>query len=183
MGLFFLISGYFVPRAYDRKGATAFLKDRFRRLGIPLLLFGLLVTGPMLYFSQDEPYNLKEGGPSRWDEIKQEIADAGLETLRQHTTNLGPENILGRFIRTPLDFERCNPAWLTGDANHIGPFLSQMFANRPLPGWGRYRTPVKKLYMCGASTHPGPAVNAASRAAMPVIMEDLGIDFKRVIAK
>jgi len=55
MGLFFLISGYFVPRAFDRKGATAFLKDRFRRLGLPLLFFGLLVTGPMLYFSQDEP--------------------------------------------------------------------------------------------------------------------------------
>jgi glucan biosynthesis protein C len=55
MGLFFLISGYFVPRAYDRKGATTFLKDRFRRLGIPLLFFGLLVTGPMLYFSQGEP--------------------------------------------------------------------------------------------------------------------------------
>ena len=55
MGLFFLISGYFVPRAYDRKGATTFLKDRFRRLGIPLLSFGLLVMGPILYFSQDEP--------------------------------------------------------------------------------------------------------------------------------
>jgi len=45
MGLFFLISGYFVPRAYDRKGATAFLKDRFRRLGIPLLFFGLVYRG------------------------------------------------------------------------------------------------------------------------------------------
>jgi uncharacterized membrane protein YcfT len=36
MGLFFLISGYFVPRAFDRKGSVIFLKDRFRRLGIPL---------------------------------------------------------------------------------------------------------------------------------------------------
>ena len=42
---------------------------------------------------------------------------------------------------------------------------------------------VKKLYMCGSSTHPGPAVSGASRAAVPVIMEDLGISFKKVIAK
>ena len=40
MGLFFLISGYFLPRAYDHKGAVTFLKDRFRRLGIPLLFWG-----------------------------------------------------------------------------------------------------------------------------------------------
>jgi fucose 4-O-acetylase-like acetyltransferase len=43
MGLFFLLSGYFVPPAYDRKGAAHFLKDRFRRLGIPVLLWGFLV--------------------------------------------------------------------------------------------------------------------------------------------
>ena len=32
MGLFFLISAYFVPYAFDRKGAGTFLGDRFRRL-------------------------------------------------------------------------------------------------------------------------------------------------------
>lgn len=55
MGLFFLISGYFLPHAFDRKGAVTFLKDRFQRLGIPLLFWGLLVTGPILYFTQDQP--------------------------------------------------------------------------------------------------------------------------------
>ncbi len=137
----------------------------------------------ILFIWQDEPYNLKDGGPSKWDEIKQEIIDGGLETIRQHTTNLGPENILGRFARTPLDLERYNPSWPTGEAGHIGGTLDQLFSNRPLPGWGNYRTPVKKLYMCGASTHPGPGVSGASRAAVPVIMEDLGIDFRKVIAK
>lgn len=136
-----------------------------------------------MFIWQHEPYNLKEGGPSRWDDIKQKIADGGLETLRKHTTNLGPENILGRFTRTPLDMERYNPAWITGDASQIGISLSQIFGNRPLLGWGHYRTPVKKLYMCGACTHPGPAVTGGSRAAMPIIMEDLGIDFRKVIAK
>jgi glucan biosynthesis protein C len=58
MGLFFLISGYFVPHAFDRKGAVTFLSDRLRRLGIPLLFWGLLVTGPLLYFSPDAPRSL-----------------------------------------------------------------------------------------------------------------------------
>ena len=43
MGLFFLISAYFLPIAFERKGAAGFLTDRFRRLGLPVLAFGLLL--------------------------------------------------------------------------------------------------------------------------------------------
>jgi hypothetical protein len=43
MGLFFLISAYFLPRAYDRQGPAGFLADRFRRFGLPVLAFGLLL--------------------------------------------------------------------------------------------------------------------------------------------
>ncbi len=44
MGLFFLIAGYLTPGAYDRKGATAFLKGRLLRLGIPLLIYDLFIA-------------------------------------------------------------------------------------------------------------------------------------------
>ncbi len=44
MGLFFLLAGYFTPASYDRKGAVKFLWDRALRLGIPLLLFSLLLA-------------------------------------------------------------------------------------------------------------------------------------------
>jgi fucose 4-O-acetylase-like acetyltransferase len=43
MGLFFLISAYFLPQAFARKGARPFLAERFRRLGLPVLAFGLLL--------------------------------------------------------------------------------------------------------------------------------------------
>lgn len=46
MGCFFLIAGYFTPPSYDRKGAAAFLKDRLLRLGLPLLVFTVLL-GPI----------------------------------------------------------------------------------------------------------------------------------------
>jgi len=44
MGLFFLISGFFVPGGIDRKGGLRYLKDRLVRLGIPLAVFGLLLS-------------------------------------------------------------------------------------------------------------------------------------------
>lgn len=39
MGLFFLISGYFTPSSFNRKGFANFIRDRLIRLGIPLVIF------------------------------------------------------------------------------------------------------------------------------------------------
>ena len=44
MGLFFLISGYFVPTSFDRQGAKVFVQKKLIRLGIPLLLMGGLLS-------------------------------------------------------------------------------------------------------------------------------------------
>ena len=41
MGLFFMISGYFLPGALDRKGPGRVLRERLLRLGVPLALVGL----------------------------------------------------------------------------------------------------------------------------------------------
>lgn len=46
MGLFFLIAGYFTPRTLQHKSTAHFLRDKFVRLGIPLLVFGWLL-GPV----------------------------------------------------------------------------------------------------------------------------------------
>ena len=44
MGLYFLISGYFVPRSYDRHGARVFVRKKLLRLGVPLLVMGGLMS-------------------------------------------------------------------------------------------------------------------------------------------
>jgi len=49
MSLFFMISGYFLPMSYDRKGAGDFLQDRLRRFGYPLLVFFFAVIPIMMY--------------------------------------------------------------------------------------------------------------------------------------
>jgi len=49
MGLFLLISAYFVPGSYDRKGARRFFKDRLIRLGIPLALYSWVINPLFVY--------------------------------------------------------------------------------------------------------------------------------------
>jgi glucan biosynthesis protein C len=49
MGFFFLISGYFTPGSFERKGLRAFVKDRLIRLGLPLLVF-MFVLNPLTFY-------------------------------------------------------------------------------------------------------------------------------------
>jgi surface polysaccharide O-acyltransferase-like enzyme len=49
MGLFLFVAAYFVPGAYDRKGAARFLKDRLVRLGIPLLVYSWILSPLLVY--------------------------------------------------------------------------------------------------------------------------------------
>jgi glucan biosynthesis protein C len=44
MGAFFLLAGYFTPGSFDRRGPTSFLGGRLLRLGIPLLVFALVLN-------------------------------------------------------------------------------------------------------------------------------------------
>ena len=43
MGLYFFISGYFVPRSYDKQGTKQFVQKKLLRLGIPLLFMGGII--------------------------------------------------------------------------------------------------------------------------------------------
>lgn len=45
MGLLFLLAGYFTPESLTRRGTRAFIKERLLRLGVPILVFGVLI-GP-----------------------------------------------------------------------------------------------------------------------------------------
>jgi phytoene dehydrogenase-like protein len=51
--------------------------------------------------------------------------------------------------------------------------IDQLLFNRPFPGYSQYRMPVKNLYMCGASTHPGGGVSGVcgANAAREILMD------------
>lgn len=59
MGLLFLIAGYFVPAAFDRKGFGRFLRDRAIRLGIPSLLYMLAIHPLIVYWVLKDYYKIE----------------------------------------------------------------------------------------------------------------------------
>ena len=56
MSLFFLISGYFIPPSYDKKGSCEFMVNKLKRLGVPFYLFSCLIN-PLLIVAITYLYN------------------------------------------------------------------------------------------------------------------------------
>lgn len=52
IGCFFIISGNFVPKTYDQKGALKFLINRWIRLGIPGLLYFFILAPTVIYIEK-----------------------------------------------------------------------------------------------------------------------------------
>ena len=66
------------------------------------------------------------------------------------------ERVLARHVMTPADLEMRNPNLVGGDIGMGITDLRQIIAR---PTWRGYRTPVRGLYLCSASTPPGVAVH------------------------
>jgi phytoene dehydrogenase-like protein len=128
------------------------------------------------------PYNLADGGPSRWDEIKEQIGDLSLETYRKYIANLTSENIIARQVYSPLDLERSSPnSMVRGDVHGVAPFMYQSVGHRPTPDLGQYTVPgVDRLYLVGPFMHPGGGVYGAGRATAIKMFDDLNLDFDTV---
>jgi peptidoglycan/LPS O-acetylase OafA/YrhL len=51
IGLFFMISAFFITPALKKKGPGAFLRDRFKKLGIPLVFYIFIIAPSILYLN------------------------------------------------------------------------------------------------------------------------------------
>jgi len=49
LGLFFLMGGFLTPRSFERKGVYRFWRERLLRLGVPLLIY-ILIINPILAY-------------------------------------------------------------------------------------------------------------------------------------
>ena len=96
-----------------------------------------------------------------WDAAKELYADRVVQVIERYAPGFSIR-VLGRTVVSPLDLERENPNLIGGDSLSGSHHLDQFFMFRPVPGWSRYRTPVKGLYLCGAATWPGAGTGAAS---------------------
>ncbi len=149
----------YMERAYDDAKYGQFSRRPYIDIVIPSIT-DPSVAPPgrhvMSCFVQYAPYALKTGS---WDDQREALGDAVLDTLSEYAPNIR-NLVLHRQVLTPLDLER---EWGLSEGNifHGELTLDQLFFLRPLPGWAQYRTPIKGLYLCGSSTHPGGGIMGA----------------------
>lgn len=128
--------------------------------------------------SRFAPYRLKEG-PEKWYNIKfkEEVAQQYLATLQKYAPNLTQDKVLWHYISTPIDVENKFTDMVEGSIKQGLYHPLQMGYLRPNDECSRYRTPIEKLYVAGASCYPGGCVIwGPGYVAANTIAEDLGID-------
>ncbi|MGZ4431374.1 MAG: phytoene desaturase family protein [Gaiellales bacterium] len=111
----------------------------------------------MSCFVQYAPYHLHEG---EWDDAAREaFGETVLDTIEERAPNIR-KLIIDKQVLTPLDIEQ-RIGLSEGNIFQGELSLEQLFFNRPVPGWARYRTPVADLWMCGSAAHPGGGLMGA----------------------
>ena len=119
----------------------------------------------MSVFAQYVPYKFAQGN---WDTRRDEVRKLALDSLARFATNID-EAVIDAQVLGPPDIER--KVGLTGGHIFQGECLPPyMWANRLSA-----RTPMPRLYLCGACTHPGGSVIGINgRNAAMAVLKDLG---------
>jgi phytoene dehydrogenase-like protein len=151
-----------MERAYDDAKYDRFSAKPYVDIVIPTLVDPSMAPPGkhvMSCFVQYAPYHLDPalGG---WDQQREAFGDAVVNRIAEFAPDL-PSKILHRQVMTPLDIERTT-GLTEGNIFQGELSLEQLFFSRPVPGWARFRTPIRDLWMCGSSTHPGGGIMGAN---------------------
>jgi len=149
----------YVERAWDDAKYGQPSKRPLLELTVPTIYDPSLAPAGkhiMGIFLQYAPYTLKG---ATWDELREPFADRVIDLIEEYAPGFG-SLVIDRQTLTPLDLER-RFGLTGGNIFHGEMSLDQMFVMRPLPGYARYRTPIRGLYLCGSGAHPGGGVMGA----------------------
>ena len=152
----------YLERAFDESKYGNFSRQPYLEIAIPSVSDPSLAPDGqhvMSIYMQYAPYKLKA---SDWESQRSALGETVVKTVTQYAPNL-PELILSHQIITPQDLEETY-GMTGGHIFHGELALDQFFTMRPLLDWGRYRTPIQNLYLCGSGTHPGAGLTGGSGA-------------------
>lgn len=151
----------YMERAYDDAKYGRFSRRPYIDMIIPTLVDpSMAPPGKHIIscFVQYAPYKLADG--AIWDDAARDaFGETVLDTIEQRVPNIR-DIILHKQVLTPLDMER-DFGLTEGNIFQGELSLEQLFFNRPVPGWARYRTPVDDLWLCGSAAHPGGGIMGA----------------------
>jgi phytoene dehydrogenase-like protein len=162
-----------LERAYDDWKDGTWSKDPYVDMLIPTLTDPTMTPPGKHYMSVFVQYVPPKVNGKDWtDEQRDAFGQTVIDQIAKYSPNF-KDLILHAEIRTPREIE--NEVGLTEGNIFQGELtMDQLMMNRPIPGFAQYRGPVKGLYMCGSSTHPGGGIMAAPGAnAAREILRDL----------
>jgi phytoene dehydrogenase-like protein len=151
----------YLERAYDASKYGEMSQEPYLDIMFPSLHDPSLAPAGahvMSIYVQFAPYKLADG--RSWTKAANELADRVLRTLAQYAPEI-ERLVVHRQVLTPEDLESIY-GMTGGHTLHGEPALDQLFTMRPTLGWAQYRSPIDRLYLCGAGTHPGGGVTAGS---------------------
>jgi len=149
----------YMERAYDQAKYGDFSTRPYIDMVIPTLSDPTLAPPGrhiLSCFVQYAPYDLARG---TWDERREAFGDTVVDTIAEYAPNIR-SIIRHRQVVTPLDLER-DFGLTEGNIFQGELTLDQLFFLRPVPGWARYTTPIRHLWMGGSAAHPGGGVMGA----------------------
>jgi phytoene dehydrogenase-like protein len=162
----------YLERAYDDAKYGYFSREPYMDIIIPSMIDpGMAPPGKhvMSCFVQYAPFELAEGS---WDVQREVFGSTVIKTLSQYFPDI-ESLILHKQVLTPKDIEEIT-GLTQGNIFQGELSLSQLFFLRPVPGWAKYRTPIRGYYQCGSGTHPGGGImGAPGRLAAMEILNDL----------
>jgi phytoene dehydrogenase-like protein len=122
------------------------------------------------------PYTLADG--SDWADVKDAYGERLVSLVAARCAGLGEGDVLAMRTESPVEVAAHNPHNLGGSC-HGGEFLVH---GRVHAGWQRYDTDIPRLFLTGATTHPGGSVSGRpGRNAARTVLTSLGLDPAKVM--
>jgi phytoene dehydrogenase-like protein len=163
----------YLERAYDDAKHGSYSRRPFITPVVPTFVDDTLAPPGkhvVNLFGGHAPYTLKG---SDWASEKEAFRKVVLDTVEEFAPGFTSDIIADQLL-VPPDIEKIVNL-PQGHIFHGELSTDQLFFQRPVSGYADYRTPIKGLYICGSSMHPGGGVGGiVGHNAAREILRDLG---------
>ncbi|MFN3971718.1 MAG: phytoene desaturase family protein [Gemmobacter sp.] len=162
-----------MERAYDDWKAGTFSADPFQDVMIPTMIDPTMAPAGKHFMSCFVQYAPPKIRGADWSDADRDaFGRTCIDQIEAHAPGFRA-SILHVEVRTPRELE-AEVGLTEGNIFQGELTFDQLLFNRPVPGYAQYRTPVRDLYLCGSSTHPGGGVmGAPGRNAAREVLRDM----------
>ncbi|MBK6467629.1 MAG: NAD(P)/FAD-dependent oxidoreductase [Rhodobacter sp.] len=163
-----------MERGYDDWKAGQFSRDPFQDVMIPTMIDPTMTPPGKHFMSCFVQYAPPKIAGREWtDADRDAFRDTCLDQIAAYSPGFR-DRVLHVEVRTPRELE-AEVGLTEGNIFQGELTFDQLLFNRPVPGYAQYRSPIKGLWMCGSSTHPGGGVmGAPGRNAAAEVLREAG---------